>query len=885
MSSKLNVKQGKKDRPKSSDRLKGKRRDGTPDKSATPSQQAQDENRPPSRQIIWDEEIEKLQIKAEELDKIKAPVPPSEPRTPVHTKLTVRKMKPASELNKPKLRSVMVAKPASPDAQLKPIDMSGYAGPKYDEKGQVISHSILGSYDDFRREAVARGDLLDIPTPRIHDASHDEDNRLTVKYEKKRKRTTRETPRKSEDNALRHWQQKMIERKRQQGYISKLLQKAPEDLVMNQVDNFRTVQEDRYLIDRTIPFLDYGKGYRVGSEFWKQQERFGDELAGVHMTLTQSERGYPAPVEHVGIPNCVREEKGVEWEPEYQNPVHHPWHRSSYLQQRRKQLQPIIGELDPHKPDFAGLQVIGTSDPSGKQEAEKGWDEGMEADFDPAQFDHMTEEQKQQIQEDPFHEYPDVRGPPIFGPSLQFAGQTARWTGDSNSMAGQVGIEARVTLETYTGTRVTSYLEVVNDGTTSVFFDWKKLPKENPFDLIQPEVQRFYFNNSSGVVLPGETLRIPFVFKSDCAGVFTEQWLLETSPVLCGGAALALTLRGVALQEDKYQKQREELERDLETKQSMQIVTQLLEDMVGGIRTPVRCRSPVDAYITEEDIFHRHNPGLFYRHEAVMEMKQIHQQLVPEEERDTAVWDLCVLDIRDMIMALDEDDERKEALLVQLNNIASRLTFAPQIPVQQKLHNLCYKLLAEAVDSIVGQSTQIRHTMGMTAREMTDMFEERLHGKKRDSKPVTQKKPDTASSPEGDSRKGARPADKGKQEPAKDGKKPAAAKDAKAGKAAKEPAKPDPKVKAPTPSGLKKTPVPTRPSGGGPGLPDPRTSTPTSPPQTPASHEHEQVQERKYLEKLYTQAFLILAEKADQMDQVFQDTLQAEAQANKFRPL
>ena len=40
-------------------------------------------------------------------------------------------------------------------------------------------------------------------------------------------------------------------------------------------------------------------------------------------------------------------------------------------------------------------------------------------------------------------------------------------------MMSQVGIEARVTFEAYTGTRVTSYLEVINDGTTSVFFDWK----------------------------------------------------------------------------------------------------------------------------------------------------------------------------------------------------------------------------------------------------------------------------------------------------------------------------------------------------------------------------------------------------------------------------
>ena len=41
-----------------------------------------------------------------------------------------------------------------------------------------------------------------------------------------------------------------------------------------------------------------------------------------------------------------------------------------------------------------------------------------------------------------------------------------------------------------------------------------------------------------------------------------------------------------------------------------------------------------------------------------------------------------------MIMDLDEDDERKETLLAQLNAIAARLTFAPHNPVQQKLHNL-----------------------------------------------------------------------------------------------------------------------------------------------------------------------------------------------------
>ncbi|KAL8622315.1 hypothetical protein ACOMHN_043319 [Nucella lapillus] len=828
-------------------RLKGKRRDGTPDKSATPSQEAQDENQPPSRRVLWDEEIEQLQIRQEYLDKLHVPEPPSEEGPPSTARVIVRKMKPASELNKLKTKSVKVAKPASPEADLQPVDHSGYAGPRYDAAGRVIHYSILGTFDDFRREALQRGDLLDIPTPRIDEAYAGD--QLTVKYEKKRKRATEGGTKKGdESNALLNWQQKMMERKRQQGYISKLLQKAPEDLAMNQADSYRKVQEDRYLIDRTLPFVDDGKGYRVGSEFWKQQEQFGDELTGVHMTLTQAERGYPPPMELVGTSNCVREEKGIVWEPQYRTPSHHPWHRTSYLQQRRKQLQPIIKELCPYKPDFTGLQVIGTNDPRRSQVAEDTESEdGMDLDADEP-FE-QTEDQRPESEEDPFPTYPDVRQPPVFGPSLQFAGHTARWTGDSNSATGQIGAEARVTFEAYAENRVTTYLDIVNDGTTSIFFDWKKLPRENPFDLVQPEPQRFYFNNSSGVILPGETLHFPFVFKSEWAGVFTEQWLLETRPALCGGAALVLTLRGVALEEDKFQPQREELERELEmkqslqvvsqlledmvsgvrtsvcdvntreleTKQSLQVVSQLLEDMVSGVRTPLRCPSPVDAYITEEEIFRRFNPGLSYHHGVVSEMKQLHLQSVPEEEKDGAVWDLCVMDLKDVIMELDEEDERKELLLTQLNTLTSTLTFNPPRPVHDTMHNLCHKLLAEAVDTMVTQSFLIRQTMGMSARDMGDLIEENMRSLELPPHQGMRKRS------QGDIRKGARQTDRGKGEAAK--KPPAAtAKDPKAGK--------------------------------------------------PGKEEQEEIMERKYREKLYTQMYILLGDQLEQMDGIFQDLLQ-----------
>ena len=43
-------------------------------------------------------------------------------------------------------------------------------------------------------------------------------------------------------------------------FFTELLQKDPKDLAMNQSDNYRAIQEDRYIVDRTIPATGYGKG-------------------------------------------------------------------------------------------------------------------------------------------------------------------------------------------------------------------------------------------------------------------------------------------------------------------------------------------------------------------------------------------------------------------------------------------------------------------------------------------------------------------------------------------------------------------------------------------------------------------------------------------------
>lgn len=58
------------------------------------------------------------------------------------------------------------------------------------------------------------------------------------------------------------------------------------------------------------------------------------------------------------------------------------------------------------------------------------------------------------------------------------------------------------------------------------------------------------------VILPGDTKRMVFIFKSEAPGIKTELWQLNTHPVLLQGASIQVTLRGVSLYQDKTADQR-----------------------------------------------------------------------------------------------------------------------------------------------------------------------------------------------------------------------------------------------------------------------------------------------------------------------------------------
>lgn len=80
--------------------------------------------------------------------------------------------------------------------------------------------------------------------------------------------------------------------------------------------------------------------------------------------------------------------------------------------------------------------------------------------------------------------------------------------------------------------------------------------------------------------------------------MFSEQWQLDTQPVLNGGAAIRVLLKGMALQDDLNAEKRAQLEAELDQRQVRQIVQSIVNEILDGVRSPGRPASPVDSYVT-----------------------------------------------------------------------------------------------------------------------------------------------------------------------------------------------------------------------------------------------------------------------------------------------
>ncbi|XP_069608502.1 MYCBP-associated protein isoform X2 [Ranitomeya imitator] len=674
------------------------------------------------------EEIQALAIKPEDLEKLHPPRrPKEEQKAPVRKQVLIRKPHDSEQSRK---RRLLVARPVPPGSASKGQGFSGVEVPLCDTRGQLLPHNILGTLQELSQEATARGDVQvaqlipDAAQLDIHGAYDGEE-----KLQQKKEAFTH--PQK-QDNALNNWRYHMNLRKRQLEALSRHLCKPSEQLLMNVSDDFRRVQEERHLIDRCIPPLEHGKGPHIGSEFWKIPEFIGDDLSGLALTLTQCEQGYPSPVTRVGKPWSIKQETGSAERP----PFHCTWDKSLYLQHRKEELKAVMEELNFTKADIDGLEVIGRGRPFTSVSAER-------VPLSDELQETPTEDKENQ---DPLSDFPDVVPDFVLGPSLLFCGQPAVWLENSMSYREKVGISTRITFEALAGENASSVLEVVNNGSAAVWYEWRRLPHTTSLGdrHKEPRVQHFYFNTNAGVILPGEAQTFSFYFKSPTAGIFSESWEFCTHPVLLAGALIQVSLWGISLYEDKTAPLREALERELESREALYIAQKMVQEIVDGVRSPERPQSPV-IRLTEEEMFCILNPKLRYKHETVQELHQLWKEYispdvqsssdelldhsvqasdvlesdeVKEEEELEHAWNLSVVELKQAAIAIP-DDEVRETFLLQLNRIVRELGEPVQDAPLDLLHQACLQLWREAIDELVERSMELRSVLGMPDKDMT----------------------------------------------------------------------------------------------------------------------------------------------------------------------
>ncbi|XP_074198889.1 MYCBP-associated protein isoform X2 [Camelus bactrianus] len=575
-----------------------------------PTPPIQEEPEPVSN-VLQGDDVLALAIKTEDLRKQHIPrLTETEDKPVITQKFIIRKLKP-----KDCRRKVchLVAHPATPDAATKPLDYSG-PGDIFHSSDQILPHHILGSLQDFKRIAVAQGntqlaELIHTPPCLMTLISAEEELKQEAPREEKAHPPWAPPV---QHNFLKNWQRNIALRRKQQEALSKRLKKPVGELLMHTGETYRQIQEERELIDRTLSVGPGGKG----SGFWSRLEYLGDEMTGLVMTKTKTQRGLVEPITHIKKPRSIQAEMGLLAQKDAW--YRYSWDRSLFLIYRRKELQSIMAKLDFSQQAIDGLEVVGRGRPFSAVTVE-----------DYSGFERSQESSSEDtVNLDVMANYPDVVPMPVLGPSLLFCGKPACWIqGNNPEDKRHVGIAVRLTFETLEGEKTSSELTVVNNGTVAIWYDWRRRSQLDSFqDLKRNRMQCFYFNNREGVILPGETKNFTFFFKSLNAGIFRECWEFGTHPTLLGGALLQVNLHAVSLTQDVFRDERKFLENKLASHEAVTIVENVLRELLRGVLTPERAHSPVDAYLTEEDLFHHRNPRLHYQYQVVQSLHGLWRQ-------------------------------------------------------------------------------------------------------------------------------------------------------------------------------------------------------------------------------------------------------------------
>ncbi|XP_019849716.1 PREDICTED: MYCBP-associated protein-like isoform X2 [Amphimedon queenslandica] len=730
---------------------------------------------------LVNDEIKLLRVTEEHLKELHpANEDPLEPEIK-ETRVFVKELPPTPSPRPENTKHVVVLHPMPLEIRPAKTKLLGSlkSGPRCDQDNVFISHSIIGTFEEYTESRLADRNSLTGTVPSTVPPV------VLPKVSKKKNKSTPAIPK--ETNALSNWEKQINRRKVIQERISKRLKGEKGDLTMNYGDTFRRVQEERSFIDRAIPAIDSGKGHFVGSEFWRLQSTVGDPVTGIRTTLTKTEKGDPPVTGFISCPSSATN----------RNNMFQTWSRSRYLWKRKEQLSRAVSE--PKYPvDFDSLQLRGLVQPSvlppppplGSSHSLDSLGESLFNEEDEDDEERERGEDGRTSACNSLEEsvslldtHPDVAASPFIGPALQIQDQLYAWFGDGGRGEGEREMrrddyKIRILFEAGIQQLAMNHIVLQNRGTVAISFTWKKFPGTSKLGLKTSEQtqQRFYFDTREGVILPGRNLSLDFIFKSPNPGIFSETWEIVTRPVLLsnnGQSPLYVTLKGVSFQPDLYQEKRDMIERKLYHDVAKATSKRLVDQLVNTIHTPPRSVTPLPVNIPEESEFLSKNPGVYYHYNAVQQLKALyidlhnptppqeptksggggavgggtvggkkqqepkkgggaggkkinkeesHKQLHVDTNPDHSVdlnfppWDLSLNTLEKLILEIDDGNVREDKYKT-LNAIISEISAPLPSAPRSTRYIKTYFLLCEAIDTLVSTSEHLRQVMGLPSKD------------------------------------------------------------------------------------------------------------------------------------------------------------------------
>ncbi|KAH6574215.1 hypothetical protein BASA62_002534 [Batrachochytrium salamandrivorans] len=605
--------------------------------------------------------------------------------------------------------------PRSKTVPLTLIQPNQHIGPIKGGMGAFVEHTVLGDVDDyadFERmysklsekaeedgDAISMEPLVSSIVEQISTHEHELDGSIKANSQRitderkdwiKQLHIFQQYREMREEHALSNWKHHSVEWNRIEQKISNSTGKPVDELLMARLGEYREFVEERDLIEEALLLLE-----EQNVNFWKTGLRIGSDLLGL---CFQMPRGGPRQMERL---------RSYELHNAFSKKI-----PSDYQNSRKQELAHIISHLDPFFKHGNGgyLEVVGHNSPA--DESIKLTKEYM------ARLDKRASIKSVQ----PKHESISSNQPT---PDYNSQIPVVNAENDPFSFEEELVFSTKRMFFQVSLNKVTSsILTVYNRGAVTVHFCWTPIHRPNPLQTkaTYDNVQRFYLSHLRGVILPGTAYDFPVIFKSGIPGLFTELWVLETSPVITHQEKFTITLQGLAIEEETYHQQIRKVEQTLDRRYAETVACETIEMILSKIKTKTDiCTYSVDPNQLSFEI-HNRDMKLRYQQSNFEQMTTLAQSTFNILGKNSC-WDSSIANLYETMLEIPHADVRSQyvAKLNQLVHESSINTCASQTSIMSAI---CYDMFIDISGKICENSERLRIRVGLPlARPAAKFFD------------------------------------------------------------------------------------------------------------------------------------------------------------------